>query len=96
MGKELQRFLQLHQRQVVLVGEEVVLWMNLLPLDGALHVGMGLAHGREVVLTHADANLLHQQAGGYRLMFNFLGIEHDQVKKMTQVKHAPPPHFSFP
>lgn len=64
VGKELQRLLQLHQRQVVLVSEEVVLWMNLLPLDGALHVGMGLAHGREVVLAHADANLLHQQARG--------------------------------
>lgn len=81
VGEELQGLLQLHQRQVVLVGEEVVIRVDFLPLDGALHVGMRLLHGGEVVLAHANADLLDEQAGEEWLMYDILEFEEDQMKK---------------
>lgn len=62
MVGELERRLQLDQRQVVLVGEEIVLGMDDLLANRPLHVRQLLLDVRKVVLADADADLVGEQA----------------------------------
>lgn len=62
MGGEDERLLQLHQRQVKLVREEVILGMYDLPGYGTLRVRQLFLHVREVVLANPYSDLGRQQA----------------------------------
>ena len=69
VGREGERRLEPHERQVVLEGEEVVLGMDDLLRDAALHVRQSLLHGRKVVLAHPDADLRCQQAARRKIYY---------------------------
>lgn len=58
---ERQGTLESHQREVVLVREEVVLGMHDLLGDAALHVGQPFLYRREVVLADSYPDLRRQQ-----------------------------------
>jgi hypothetical protein len=61
--REFQRLFQLHQRQVILVREEVVLGMDDFLGHRSFHVRQLFLDVGKVVLAHPDANLGGQQAG---------------------------------
>lgn len=62
MVGKLKRRLQLDQGQVVLVREEVVLWMDDLLAHPALHERQLFLDVREIVLAYTDADLVRQEA----------------------------------
>lgn len=60
--REIQRFVQLHQGQIVFVGEEIVFGMDHFLRHGPLDVGQLLLYAGKVVFAHSDSDLGREEA----------------------------------